>query len=381
MKRLRASAAVACLHAATARLVLGALGTVLALGGAPVRAALVESQFTITVKVSDAYSKQVERPVVVTTFVDDATPAPRPVLLINHGRAGDPTARAALGRARYADNARWFAAFGFIVAVPTRIGYGVTGGDDVEYSGPCASPHYGPGFIAAATQMQAALAHLRARPDVAPDRAVVVGQSYGGASSIALASLMPAGVQAAVNFAGGSGGNPSGSPRRPCQPNRLERTFGGYGRTARIPTLWLYTENDLYFGAKYPREWFEAFREAGGTGEFHQFPPHGEDGHTLFTSHPATWHPVVEDFLRRQGFTRPEPPASPVVVPASTPAGSAASTPAVTPVPAPAASPASAPASAPAGAPAVVPAGAPAAAPAASSAASAAAAALPETWT
>ena len=370
MKRLRAGAA-ASLHAAAARLALGALGTVLALGVAPAWAALVESQFSLSIKVSDAYGKEVERPVVVTTFVDDSTPAPRPVLLINHGRAGDAAARAALGRARYTDNARWFTQFGFIVAVPTRIGYGVTGGEDVESSGPCSSAQFGPGFIAAATQMQSVLHHLRARPEVAPDRAVVVGQSYGGASSIALASLMPAGVQAAINFAGGSGGNPQGSPRRPCQPNRLERTFGSYGRTARIPTLWLYTENDQYFGAKYPREWFEAFREAGGMGEFHQFPPHGEDGHTLFTSHPATWRPVVEDFLRRQGFSRPEPPAAPAAAPASTPAGSGASAPAAATVPGPG-SPASAPA---------VPVGAPAAAPGASSAASATAAAFSETST
>jgi dienelactone hydrolase len=298
--------------------VRGVLFLLCLLTSLPAAAALIESQFTLTVKVSDAYSKQVERAVIVTTFVDDATPVPRPVLVINHGRAGDPASRVALGRARYTDNARWFTQFGFIVAMPTRIGYGVTGGDDVEHSGPCSSANYGPGFTAAAVQVLAVLDHLRGRADVAPDRAVVIGQSYGGASSIAVAALMPAGVQAAINFAGGSGGNPQGSPRRPCQPNRLERTFGGYGRTARIPTLWLYTENDLYFGAKYPREWFDAFREAGGAGEFHQFPPHGVDGHTLFTSHPAAWQPVVLDFLRRHGLA---PPAAP----ASAPAASAAS--------------------------------------------------------
>ena len=320
----RACAGAGGLHAAAARLALGVLASVPALGCAPAFAALVEAQFTLPVKVSDAYGKQTERPIVVTTFVDDTTPVPRPVLVINHGRAGNPAARAALGRARYTDNAQWFAQFGFIVAVPTRVGYGVTGGEDVEHSGPCSSPHYGPGFTAAAVQVLAVLEHLRAKPDVAPDRAVVAGQSYGGASSIAVAALMPAGVQAAINFAGGSGGNPQGSPRRPCQPNRLERTFGGYGRTARIPTLWLYTENDLYFGPKYPREWFEAFRETGGTGEFHQFPPHGEDGHTLFTSHPASWRPVVEDFLRRQGFTRPESAAAPGSAPASAPPASSA---------------------------------------------------------
>jgi len=323
--RLPRAAAAARWPARAVPQVLAVLAALAALAAAPVAAALVESQFTLTVNVRDAYGKQVERPVVVTTFVDDSTPAPRPVLLINHGRAGSAAARGSLGRSRYADNARWFASLGFIVAVPTRIGYGATGGEDVEDSGPCASKAYGPGFSAAAMQMRAVLERLRTLPDVAPDRAVAVGQSYGGASSIALAALMPPGLQAVINFAGGSGGDPQGSPRQPCQPNRIERTFAGYGRTARIPTLWLYTENDLYFGAKYPRQWFEAFREAGGEGEFHQFPPHGADGHTLFTSHPATWQPVVQDFLRRHGLARPLAPAAALPAASSpAPAASAA---------------------------------------------------------
>lgn len=36
--------------------------------------------------------------------------------------------------------------------------------------------------------------------------------------------------------------------------------------------------------------------------EFVQFPPHGDDGHLLFTRFPQVWQPVVADFLRRQGF-------------------------------------------------------------------------------
>ena len=94
-----------------------------------------------------------------------------------------------------------------------------------------------------------------------------------------VASLNPPGVQAGINFAGGGGGDPKTRPQQPCQPQLLERMFHTYGKTAKIPMLWIYAENDMYFGAKYPREWFEAFSSAGGKAEFVQFPPQGDDGH------------------------------------------------------------------------------------------------------
>jgi len=191
---------------------------------------------------------------------------------------------------------------GFIIAVPTRIGYGATEGEDIEYSGPCNNRNYPPGYAAAADQLQAALALLRQRPDVSQERGVVIGQSYGGATAIALAARNLRGVQAAVNFAGGGGGDPVGSPQQPCATVRIKRLFAGYGSTARTPTLWIYTENDMYFGPKYPREWFDAFKEAGGAGEYVLYPPHGNDGHLLFSASPDTWKPKVLEFLRANGF-------------------------------------------------------------------------------
>ena len=56
------------------------------------------------------------------------------------------------------------------------------------------------------------------------------------------------------------GGNPSGSPRQSCKPELLTDIYRQYGTTTRIPTLWLYAENDLFWGADMPRHWFEAFK-------------------------------------------------------------------------------------------------------------------------
>jgi dienelactone hydrolase len=269
---------------------------------ASLHAKLVEEQLDLPVQVTDAYNKTFTHTIKLTLFADDATPAPRPVIVINHGRSPESESRAAMGRARYSDVSRWFARQGFAVAVPTRVGYGVSGGADVEDTGACDKKNYPPGYAAAAQQTLVVLDAMHARPDTLKDRSVVLGQSFGGATAVAIAARNPPGVVASINFAGGGGGNPKTRPRDPCAPRLIERMFGEYGRSARVPMLWIYTENDQFFGERYPREWFKAFKDAGGVGEFVQFPPHGEDGHSLFTRFPATWQPVVSEFLRTQGF-------------------------------------------------------------------------------
>jgi len=276
--------------------------------GAGAQARLVEEQLDLPVQVHDAYGKTVAQTIRVTVFVDDATPAPHPVIVVNHGRAPEAADRVALGRARYTEVSRWLARQGFVVAVPTRIGYGVSGGEDVEDSGGCTRKNYPPGYLAAAHQTEAVLAAMAARTDTLKDRSVVLGQSYGGATSVAVASLNPPGVVAAINFAGGGGGNPKTQPQAPCAPQAIERMYAEFGRTAKMPMLWVYTENDQYFGPSYPKAWVKAFQDSGGMAEFVQFEPHGDDGHSLFTRFPAVWQPTVAAFLRKQGFTIKDAP-------------------------------------------------------------------------
>jgi dienelactone hydrolase len=275
---------------------------------AAAQARLVEEQLDVPVQVRDAYGKTVDRAIRVTVFFDDATTAPHPIIVVNHGRAAEAAERAALGRARYGDISRWLAVQGFLVAVPTRIGYGVTGGDDVEDSGACTRKNYPPGYLAAARQTEAVLTAMAARADTVKNRSVVLGQSYGGATSVAVAALNPPGVVASINFAGGGGGNPKTQPQAPCAPKALEHMFSEFGSSAKVPMLWVYTENDQYFGASLPKGWVKAFQDSGGMAEFVQFGPHGDDGHSLFTRFPAVWQPAVVAFLRKQGFTMKDTP-------------------------------------------------------------------------
>lgn len=272
---------------------------------APCQAKRVEEILEIPVSVENAYGKTVSQSIKITVFRDDEREK-SPFLVLSHGRPAKPAEFAAMGRIRYTANARYFVDQGFAVLVPTRIGYGVSGGEDVEYSGTCAARNYPAVYEAAARQVLATVDLARSLPYVVADRGIVVGQSFGGTTSISIASKNPYGIIAAINFAGGGGGDPIGRPGNPCRADLLEDLFAGYGKTARIPTLWLYSQNDRYFGEKYPLEWFAGFIKQGGTGEFVALPaltpPLGEDGHSTFTRNPAAWKSRVEQFLKANGF-------------------------------------------------------------------------------
>jgi dienelactone hydrolase len=281
---------------------LATLITLAALTAPTAHAKLVQSIINVPVKVTNAYGKTIEQDAVVTVFHDDTTPKPRPIALINHGRSVKPEERAAFGRSTAITNARWFAAMGFMVVVPTRLGYGVTGGEDVEDTGGCNNKNYPPGYEAAAVQTMQVLEAIRQRPDVLPNRTLILGQSFGGSTAITVAAKNPPGVLATINFAGGGGGNSETHPQQPCGTNRLKAMFATYGETARIPTLWVYTENDQWMGHKFPREWFDAFKAKGGVGQFALFPPNGKDGHGLFSQDPKVWRPTAIEFLRANGY-------------------------------------------------------------------------------
>jgi dienelactone hydrolase len=126
-----------------------------------------------------------------------------------------------------------------------------------------------------------------------------VGQSGGGWGSIALGSKNPPSVRAIITFAAGRGGRVGGKPNNNCAPDELVKETAEFGRTARIPMLWLYVENDTYFGPELTKRMHAAFTDAGGNAEYHLFPAFGSDGHFFIDSADAVpiWAPLVSQFL------------------------------------------------------------------------------------
>jgi len=281
------------------------LACLLGLACAASGAKVVEEVADVPVTAVDMYGKSVTQPIKVTIFRDDEAPR-APFLVLSHGRPANPDEFATMGRQRFSENSRYFVTQGFVVLVPTRIGYGPSRGEDVETTGSGARRNYLGGFAAAADETVGVIAYARALPYVDADRGVLVGQSFGGAATMAVAARNEPGIVAAINFAGGGGGNPITRPGDPWRPDLLEKTFAAYGQTAKVPSLWLYSENDKFFGAVHPRRWFEAYQRGQADASFIALPPLpvelGDDGHKSFLRHPEAWRPAVEAFLRRTGF-------------------------------------------------------------------------------
>ena len=188
-----------------------------------------------------------------------------------------------------------FLSLGYSVAVPTRRGYGDSGGDWFEGYGSCGDPDYYRAGLETARDIRATVDALRRYPGLEARRFVLVGQSAGGWGSVAASTLTIEGVEAVVNFAGGRG---SYAAHSVCREERLVEVAGRYGKRSHAPQLWIYSENDLYFGPGLARRMHSAFVASGGKAEFLQAPPVDGDGHAYFT-HNGDWGVPVALFLRR----------------------------------------------------------------------------------
>ena len=256
----------------------------------------------LRVTVKDMYGRAETREIPVTIY-RPAGDAKHPLVVLNHGRATTDK-RATQGRSRPEVQARWLVNKGFVVMVPTRVGYADTFGEfDPESSGNCRDRRVEPMHQAVVEQILATVELARSLSYVDAARWVVMGQSVGGQSSVATLAVNPPGLVGGINFSGGSGGDPERNPGQPCSPQQLGQYWGKLAAGAKAPMLWLYWENDRYWGADTPKDWRKAWAEGGGQVDFHQLPPSGKDGHLGFGQDMDHWAPLAEAYLAKLGFT------------------------------------------------------------------------------
>jgi dienelactone hydrolase len=233
---------------------------------------------------------------------------PFPLVVMNHGVSLNPRERGFFPLVEFRDAAMWFARRGYMVVAPSGSGYGAAALDQPErglyslfYSkiGSCDHPNFRDAGLAVALIDKWIIDYMTDQRLIVPDNVVVVGQSAGGWAAIALSSRNLPSVRAIITFAAGRGGRVGGKPNNNCAPDRLVEAAGEFGRTARVPMLWIYTENDTFFGPALSRKMHEAYTGAGGSAEYHMLPPFGSEGHFLIDSADAIplWAPLVSQFL------------------------------------------------------------------------------------
>jgi dienelactone hydrolase len=224
---------------------------------------------------------------------------PFPIAVISHGSPRSARERRANGRVRLATQAEPFVAMGFAVLVPTRRGYGDSGGRWSEGYGSCAHPHYYAAGLESALDLRAAVDAVRREPWADAHRVLLVGQSAGGFGSVAASSRPFDGLAGVVNFAGGRG---SVASDRVCAESRLVDAMARYGSAARVPELWIYSANDRFFAPALARRMHAAFVAAGGHAEYVEAPSSGIDGHGYFMRAVDDWTPRVAAFVRHIGL-------------------------------------------------------------------------------
>ena len=236
---------------------------------------------------------------------------PFPLVVMNHGVSLNPQERSFFPLVEFRDAAMWFARRGYMVVAPTGSGYGAAALDVPErglygafYSkiGTCDNPNFRDAGLAVALLDKWIIDYMTDQKVIVPDNVVVVGQSAGGWAAIALSSRNLPSVKAIITFAAGRGGRVGGKPNNNCAPDKLVEATGQLGHTARVPMLWIYIENDTFFGPALSKKMHEAYTGAGGSAEYHMLPPFGSDGHFLIDSADAIplWAPLVSQFLDKR---------------------------------------------------------------------------------
>jgi dienelactone hydrolase len=224
-----------------------------------------------------------------------------PIALITHGKNATAVENQGIRADLMRPQARDFAARGWLAVVIIRRGYGQSDGLPGLSRGAaymsCENADLARGFDVEAEDLDGALKALAARPDADPSRVIAIGQSLGGGAVLAFAARQPAGLLGVVNVSGGVSRTNGDST---CDQADLVAAMASFGSRTRVPTLWLYAENDSLFPPALVGTMRDAYTHAGGRAKLRMFPPVEGDGHSLFMDFTARtkWLHALDVFLQ-----------------------------------------------------------------------------------
>ena len=228
-----------------------------------------------------------------TTVFQPNGPGPFPLIIINHGK--DPGRPNLQQRDRFYYMAHAFVERGYAVMVPMRQGFANSTGRYRDHGCDMTANGY-----AQAEDIMATLAYARGQKWVDADRIVVAGQSYGGLATMALGTEALQGVRGLINFAGGLRDDSNGCGWR----SALVSAFAEYGAQNKIPSLWMYGQNDSLFGPELVARMHDAFAQAGGHAELVEYAPFKRDSHGMLASRDGqkVWLESTMKFLGSVGM-------------------------------------------------------------------------------
>ena len=259
---------------------------------------LRESVYKVNVTITDRFARTETIPVVLTVYRPPIE-GRFPLMILNHGRAS-AAERSKQPRQRYAQEVKYFISKGFVVIVPTRIGYGETYGTlDPEDANACRLPTLAVKDEALYRQIMATYEFAKTQDYIDTTQWVVAGQSLGGYTTVTIAKRAPPGLVGAINFSGGFGGSPEERRANPCGAHSWEQSLTTTPSARAVPTLWVYWLDDWFWGNVIPQRWFNAFIKGGGVGELVQLPALTGNSHYGFSRNRSAWAPLVDQFMAK----------------------------------------------------------------------------------
>ena len=218
-----------------------------------------------------------------------------PVALITHGKL--PTASRMLEQhaTNLRNQARDLAHRGWLSVIVMRRGFGASDGP-MPAPITCQSPSMREFFEADADDLEATLKAVSARPDADPNHIIAIGASAGGVAVTALAARNPKGLAGVVSISGGLRFDTCN------KDDLLVAAMRAYGKASRVPSLWVYAQNDRLFDPSIVYRMHRAFLEGGADVKLVMLGAMGRDGHTIFDTPTGRdhWLPEMDAFLRYQ---------------------------------------------------------------------------------
>jgi|SRR6478609_2773968 dienelactone hydrolase len=237
-------------------------------------------------------------------------------IVLNHGVAGTRAERMRESPDQLTAAASVFAEHGYVVVLPLRRGFGVTGGEYAEDPGPCSNPDFRKAETAASQDVMAAYDYARTLSYVDGSKMILAGQSAGAMVSIfTAATRAPQGLLAVLGFAAGRGGNPDYRPGVPCAIEPVAKLLDSIGGQIKVPVLFHYAQNDRFFNPATTKLWFDRFTAAGAKADYVLQPAFGSDGHYVFSAEGGAkvWLPAVEHFFKEYNVPfRSDPAPRPI---------------------------------------------------------------------
>jgi dienelactone hydrolase len=191
---------------------------------------------------------------------------------------------------------------GYVVLVVARRGHRGSEGTTTTYSTNLTSRAYGKrasdvmrGAEAEADDVIAALDYLQGLPFVDRDRIAVGGVSLGGLVSV-MAAARDRRFRALISMAGGYRQTEKAGGADEAWP-LVEATWKKAADTITVPTLILWSRNDLKLDVDVGRALEQALRRSGRNVEMNVYPGFEDDGHALF-SNPRGFPVFVPDVVR-----------------------------------------------------------------------------------